>query len=515
MNDTALPLSQAHHTPVAILGVPFDPVTASGAIAEIEDMIASRRPHYLVTANVDFLVQARADVELRRILIDAHLVLCDGTPVQWASRFLGNPLPERVAGADLVPKLIRVAAGKKYRLFFLGASPAACEKAVERLRREHPDLIIAGYYSPPFHTLLEMDHEEIRRRITEAQPDLLFVSFGCPKAEKWIAMNYRAMGVPVAVGVGATIDFLAGNVKRAPRWMQKSGTEWLFRLAQEPRRLFRRYANDLFVFGWAMLAQWWQLRRLGWHAARATAGLTGVTRSAPSDAVHTPEGAVLIKAPERLDATAVHDAARFEEFAHGIGERCLLDMSGVRVLDSTGIGLLIWLQKEIHARQGQMVLVAPNHAVRRALALLNLEDYFAAAPNLASAEKLIETRLREQSMAVTSASPAAPLSLAWQGEITAANAELVWRRTEESLTAQRRPRSVEIDLSQARFIDSTGLSIMVRTQRLARRCGTNLQFTGVQPSVRNVLRVSQLEQLLLEKPELFSMIADSFCASGH
>src|SRR5437764_410830 len=121
--DTANP-------PIAILGVPFDNVTTEKAIQLIEEMVASRRPHYLVTANVDFLVQAQSDVELRRILFDAHLVLCDGTPLLWASRFLGNPLPERVAGADLVPLLIRRAAQRKYRLFFLGATPESAERAV-------------------------------------------------------------------------------------------------------------------------------------------------------------------------------------------------------------------------------------------------------------------------------------------------------------------------------------------------------------------------------------------------
>src|SRR6185437_16995597 len=115
--------------PIAILGVPFDNVTAAETIAAIERMVESRQPHYLVTANVDFLVQAQEDVELRRILFDAHLVLCDGTPLFWASRLLGNPLLERVAGADLVPLLLRIAAEKKYRVFLLGATPASAKQA--------------------------------------------------------------------------------------------------------------------------------------------------------------------------------------------------------------------------------------------------------------------------------------------------------------------------------------------------------------------------------------------------
>src|SRR5437588_3219216 len=145
-------------SPIAILGVPFDNVTRSQTIDLIEQMVVSRRPHYLATANVDFLVQALHDVELRRILFDAHLVLCDGTPLVWASRLLGNPLPERVAGSDLVPELIQVAAARNYRVFFLGASSEANEQAVGRLKATCPTLSIAGHYSPPFKPLLEMDH---------------------------------------------------------------------------------------------------------------------------------------------------------------------------------------------------------------------------------------------------------------------------------------------------------------------------------------------------------------------
>ncbi len=169
------------HPPIAILGVPFDNITTAETIETINGMVASRQPHYLVTANVDFLVQAQEDVELRRILFDAHLVLCDGTPLVWASRLLGNPLLERVAGADLVPLLLRVAAEKGHRVFFLGATPESAKQAVDNLKKLHPALIIADYYSPPFNKLLEMDHDEIKRRIVEAKPDLLFVSFGCPK----------------------------------------------------------------------------------------------------------------------------------------------------------------------------------------------------------------------------------------------------------------------------------------------------------------------------------------------
>ena len=244
---------------VAILGVAFDNVTVAETLSRIQDMIASRRPHYVVTANVDFLVQAQRDGELRQILAEAHLVLCDGTPLVWVSRLLGNPLPERVAGSDLAPQLIRLAAKNHYRLFLLGAAPEANEQAAANVRAQFPNLRVARY-SPPFRPLPEMDDAEIAGWIRAARPDILLVAFGCPKAEKWMARHYRALGVPVVIGVGGTIDFLAGRVKRAPVWMQRAGLEWLFRLCQEPRRLFKRYATDLWHFGRAIGAELWRVK---------------------------------------------------------------------------------------------------------------------------------------------------------------------------------------------------------------------------------------------------------------
>lgn len=472
--------------PIAILGVPFDNLTTAQAVNLIERMVASRRPHYLVTANVDFLVQAQEDVELRRIMFDAHLVVCDGTPLVWASRLLGNPLPERVAGADLVPLLIRLAAEKGYRLFFLGATPEASNRAVENLRRQYPELIIAGHYSPPFSHLLEMDHAEITRRIREARPDFLFVSFGCPKQEKWIAMHYRSLGVPVAAGVGATIDFLGGQVKRAPLWMQRTGTEWIFRLIQEPRRLSGRYAKDLWVFGRRILAQWWQLQ---FRSRKARSAAT-------NEPIRTGNNWQCLKVSKRLDLAAVRNDAGLAERVLADERHCLLDMSDVEFIDSTGVGLLIRLHKAVRAEGRQLVLVAPSPGARRALELMQLREFFASAPDIPSAEQLIELRAREQNAAVTLRTAAATNPLVWHGEITAGNAEEVWSAMVDHLTVPQR-REVIVNLAAVRFIDSSGLGIMVRAKKHCLRQGIELVFLNPQPAVRNVLRLSRLDEFLL------------------
>lgn len=329
--------------PVSILGVPFDPVTTEEALARLAAMVAARRPHYVVTPNVDFLVQAQRDAELHRILGEADLVLCDGQPLVWASRWLGNPLPERVAGADLTPRLVAQAARLGHRLFLLGATPESNAAAAGRLQARHPDLLLAGHYAPPFRPLEQMDEADIAARIKAARPDLLLVSFGCPKQEKWIARNYRALGVPVCLGVGATIDFLAGRVRRAPTWMRRSGLEWTFRLAQEPRRLFRRYATDLRCFSFALLAQWW---RLG--------------------GTHAPAGGLDRPAVERMGEL-------WRRIEHADGD-CELDLSGVDFIDSTGAAALTVWRRMLQRKGHRLRLVGPPDRLARLLRSIGLPD---------------------------------------------------------------------------------------------------------------------------------------------
>jgi len=253
------PLPHAGNHSVNVLGVPFDNLTLTETLDRFDLMIAAGRPHYVATANVDFVVRAGRDPRFRRALLGAHLILCDGTPLVWASRLLGTPLRERVAGSDLVSPLLKFAAEKNYRLFFLGTTPEINARDVANVRRQFPGIIVEGY-SPPFRPLPEMDHDDIARRIEAAQPDILLVAFGSPKAEKWMESQHQRLGVPVTIGVGATIDFLAGHVKRAPMWMRQWGMEWIFRLLQEPRRLFHRYVTDLWYFGWAFAAECWRTK---------------------------------------------------------------------------------------------------------------------------------------------------------------------------------------------------------------------------------------------------------------
>jgi N-acetylglucosaminyldiphosphoundecaprenol N-acetyl-beta-D-mannosaminyltransferase len=229
----------------AVLGVPFHSVTIDEAIEFIEEKIDEGGFHQVATANVDFLMHSMRDKSLQEILCSCDLVVPDGMPILWAAKMLGSSLKERVCGVDLVPRLAKLCVDRHFSIFLLGASDAVSERAAENLKKSYPGLHIAGRYSPPARPMEQMNHEEILRKIAQAKPDILLVAFGNPKQEKWIAMHRDRLNVPVCIGVGGSLDFLAGAVPRAPRWMQNNGLEWLYRVSREPKRLAQRYLNDL------------------------------------------------------------------------------------------------------------------------------------------------------------------------------------------------------------------------------------------------------------------------------
>ncbi|HZP60782.1 MAG TPA: WecB/TagA/CpsF family glycosyltransferase, partial [Opitutaceae bacterium] len=401
--------------PISLLGVPFDNVTKAEAVARIEAMIATRRPHYVVTANVDFLVQARHDVELQHILLEADLVLCDGTPLLWASRWLGNPLPERAAGSDVVPLLFRAAAEKGHRIFLLGAGPNVAAEAAERLQKQYPALAIAGHYSPPFCDLLEMDFSEIARRVSAGRPDILLVSFGCPKQEKWIAMHYHLLGVPVLIGVGATLDFIAGRMKRAPALMQRTGTECIYRLAHEPRRLARRYACDFLRFIPSIALQCWNLRT----PPRLSTPVESMT------AVRTADWQQIRLAGD-FSASTLNRRRSFFDEVRQIISHCQLDLSQVRFLDSTGVAVLVQWRKRLHSHGRRLMLLNPSAEVRHTLKLMRLTGYFWVVSQSAGIAR--HTDVTQTDQPVVPPYPGGH-TLAWQGEVVAANVEAVWGLT--------------------------------------------------------------------------------------
>lgn len=242
---------------VELFGITFNNFDFADLADYLEKAVAAREPTYLLTCNVDHIMSLQQDALFRRIYEEAHAVVADGMPIVWTSRLVGTPLKQRVAGSDLLTELGLWLEMKRIKLFFLGAAEGVADEARRRLLEQFPALSIVGCYSPPYgFEEMEEENEKIVAMIREAEPDILLVGVGAPKQEKWIYRHYRQYRVPVSIGVGATFDFLAGRVKRAPAWMQRSGLEWVWRLMQEPGRLWRRYLLKDMKFLRLMLAEW-------------------------------------------------------------------------------------------------------------------------------------------------------------------------------------------------------------------------------------------------------------------
>jgi N-acetylglucosaminyldiphosphoundecaprenol N-acetyl-beta-D-mannosaminyltransferase len=222
-----------------------DRVTAAGALDRIEALVAARRGGCVFTPNVDHVVLAERNAAFRDAYARAELSLADGMPLLWAARLLGERLPEKVSGSDLVLPLVERAAARGWRVYLLGGPPGVAEGAAAKLLARWPALRIVGTDAPYVRVDgPDPEGDAALARLRAAAPDLVLVAFGAPKQELWMHRHRAELGQAVAVGVGASLDFVAGRVRRAPRALQRVGLEWAWRLAREPRRLWRRYLVD-------------------------------------------------------------------------------------------------------------------------------------------------------------------------------------------------------------------------------------------------------------------------------
>jgi N-acetylglucosaminyldiphosphoundecaprenol N-acetyl-beta-D-mannosaminyltransferase len=227
---------------IRIGALPVDHVDFEGALEAIDDLVRAKQGGRVFTPNVDHVVQAEHDPRFRAVYDEVSLSLVDGMPLLWASRLLKTPLPEKVSGSDLIMPLMRRAAKRGYRVYFLGGAAGAAELAKQKLIEELPALQVVGIDSPRIDVNASADVQRpILDRIAAAQPDLLLIGLGAPKQEIWAHEQRANLGSAVAIGVGASLDFIAGAQRRAPRWMSESGLEWAYRLAQDPKRMASRY----------------------------------------------------------------------------------------------------------------------------------------------------------------------------------------------------------------------------------------------------------------------------------
>ncbi|MEN4955913.1 WecB/TagA/CpsF family glycosyltransferase [Stenotrophomonas indicatrix] len=251
--------------PRRVFGIAVDLLTLEEAAAAIcEECVSTTSFKYVVTPNIDHVVNLRTNAKFRRAYSQAAYALADGWPVVAACRMLRHSVPERVAGSDLVPAVLAHAdrLGLPLAVFVLGGLGDVPERAADHIRRNYPSLKVVGAYSPPIG--FEKDAAQssaIVSMINKAQANFIILGLGAPKQENWIHDHSALLDPGVAICAGATVDFMAGNVRRAPPWMAKVGLEWLHRLTSDPRRLFGRYAKDAVVFPLMFLQEAWRFHR--------------------------------------------------------------------------------------------------------------------------------------------------------------------------------------------------------------------------------------------------------------
>lgn len=227
------------------LNTQIDNLTMEEAIIAADKLINNNNYNYVVTPNVDHIVKLEEDKEFLEIYNNADLILTDGMPLVWVSKIKKNPIKEKISGSDYFPELCKFSVKKGYKIFLLGAAEGVADRAKSNLENKYEGINIVGTYSPKYG--FENDESEIKKIIdivNKCKPDILAVGVGAPKQEKFIYRYLSELKVPLSLGIGATIDFEAGSVKRAPKWMQNSGLEWFYRFIKEPKRMFKRYFID-------------------------------------------------------------------------------------------------------------------------------------------------------------------------------------------------------------------------------------------------------------------------------
>ncbi len=473
-----------------ILNVPIDDLNMDEALERIEGFIAIGREtgktHQIATVNADFAVKASNDPELRYLLQEADMATADGMPLVWGARLLGVPMEGRVTGSDMVPVLAELAAEKGYSIYFFGAEEGIAQKSADVLQERHPDLIVAGVCSPPFQPVIDMD-EALLDDIREAKPDILLVALGNPKQEKWIGMYGKRVGVPVMIGIGASLDFIAGKEKRAPKWMQKSGLEWVYRLLREPRRLWKRYAMDLPAFALFFVRQWRLMRK----------GNISSPLLPTDDSVIVEETAVLT-VHGRLTIENRTTIVKKGEEALAETPFIIINMSEATFLDSTALGALVGLAKQAHDADGKLWLTAVPPNIKQSLTLMRLDRFFEMLEDVDAALAARHARKQQAAEAASAPKPKAQSQEGWQvvKMPRRLDASTVPQLTEDCLTYLDTAPYLIFDCSELVFLTSSGLAMFAAVKRRAESKGGALHVAGCTRDTLRVIEMTRFDRVL-------------------
>ena len=353
-----------------LLGIPIDVINFDDAVELLQTMVEKRERCFLSTPNLNFIVEARKSMGFRDSVIDSDLVLLDGMPPVWVARMLGIPGVEKISGSDLVETLWNraLSGGGKTRVFLFGGEQGIAEQACARINNSSAGLECVGFLNPGFGSVEEMSESGLLQQINDSHADFVLVSLGAKKGQAWIMANKDRLDAPIVSHLGAVVNFAAGNVRRAPGWMQRIGVEWLWRIWQEPT-LWRRYFFDGIAFCGLLLGRvapylWWQMTHRRMLASTEL----------PGHRIEVEQGAITLY----LDGACLHRNLGpirqvFEQLSLESGE-VIMDLSGVRVVDGAFLGLCLLLSRSLKRRSRHLAFRGLNNTLRN-LFRWNAVDY--------------------------------------------------------------------------------------------------------------------------------------------
>ncbi len=464
-----------------LLGVPLDPVTNDEALERCVEAAGSVEPLFFATANLDFATQAEGDADLRRMLFTADLVVADGMPLIWASRWLRGPLPERVAGSDLVPRLLERCAQEGLAVYFFGSDDETLAESSRLLCERYAGLRIAGYESPPMGNMGHWDNAAIAARVRESGARVLLVALGCPKQERWIFGNLAETGVGLAIGIGASLDFVSGKQIRAPRWMQTTGLEWVWRMGTNPKRLAGRYWKDF-----RFLARAFRRQRAGWVEARELAGERGAGNAA------MPEGipGVEVLAFEGIEGW---------HFRGGEGKGVLLDLSHAGALDCIDLGRIAEVFRGCRRAGRALAVWSPSRAARAAMEGALLVGVFPVFETVeAVSEWAADLVDAGEDRVQAEGGDAGEVVILLNGPFDVTTFDAMMAQIEAAIPAAGVLDRVVLDLSAVTFLDSRAVGGLLRLGRgLRAERDADLVLRHPSGDVAGTVRLMRLNEVLV------------------
>ena len=468
-----------------LLGLPFHRTTMEETLAECDRVMAEGVPAYMVTANADFVAQAYEDPDLRRILFFARRVVCDGMPLVWLSRLFRIPLPERITGSDMVFHLFEHCNRDHRKVFFLGSDERTLVQVASILGETYPHMEIAGWLSPPIAPVHEWPNEEIISRLKASQPDLLLVAVGCPKQERWILQNFRETGVPLSIGIGASLDFISGKQVRSPKWMQRWGLEWLWRIYTDPKRLAKRYMKDLYYL---ILLTGKQAAIVWARPKRGKAAPDSLPSVANPDSQQTDIGCVELVWTGSLQRDNLEPFILSDEPDRPV----FCDVSGISFMDSAGIGQLVKLVRKCQAARVPCAFLAnADSPLPRLVKSLRMESVLNVFLDKAAAHAWIRERLSPDVQRTHA-------SLTLSGQVDAETFSRFESEIQAAIENLRAGDILRLDCQKLEFIDSYAVGRLIAGKRQALAKGNDLFLVDPSPQVMKLLRLFRLEALFLE-----------------